>query len=813
MPCLNPGRFLDEAIASCLEQQELKQLIVADGGSDQKTQQRLEAWSNRDARVLWWSKGDQGPADALNQALEQADAAFIGWLNADDRYEQGALARALDGFWQRPNLQMVYGHGQHIDADGRFVELYPSRAPEVGLQGFQDGCFICQPTVLLRRNFLDQIGGFDPRWRTCFDLDLWLRAFAAVPDAIGFVPALQASTRLHTGTITARQQVRVNLETAVLLHRSFLGVPDHWLATAARELFVNSGEQRSLALAFVGEESSLRMRLEAALQRLEQASSAPQIDKSLPAHLRLLLESRSDLLACGFHRDEYQIAFAQWLLLHGMREYPALLSSLEVWGWLLAMPESGSKPRINQAISASATLRKRLWILIFFIQLYQCLRFVRGRDISEQALSSHLLLFTPGRRARFIDWALSIIHKGGHRLEDSWDSGLNLIGYFSSALGVGEDVRTTAFAMQCAGVKVSRINFLPGDLSGRELKQSPCQSPAGHRFSASLICLTAEETIRYRLADGRAMHEDRYVIGYWPWELPRWPLAWMPALDLVDEIWVSSSYIQRCLEAVTSKPVRLMPLCVDAGYLALKPASFEERRRHRQRFSLPDRTILSLCSFDLSSTCDRKNPWGAVQAFQRAFPPRIAGGTRIDVGLVVKTFPPAQHNRDWERLKQIAEFDPRIHIVEATLDRKDLSALYGCCDVLLSLHRAEGFGRVLAECLQMGLDVIATDWSGNIDFCNGPLAHPVSYELVPVPPDAYPHWLDQHWAEPDLLSASVHLQQVVDRRIIQGLPPTEWALQYRERFSAQVCGLRYRKRLLELSLINEPEGSHFGEPA
>ncbi|PSJ05119.1 glycosyltransferase [Cyanobium sp. To12R1] len=54
-----------------------------------------------------------------------------------------------------------------------------------------------------------------------------------------------------------------------------------------------------------------------------------------------------------------------------------------------------------------------------------------------------------------------------------------------------------------------------------------------------------------------------------------------------------------------------------------------------------------------------------------------------------------------------------------------LLALYGCCNVFLSLHRSEGFGRGMAEALQLGVDVITMAYGGNTDFCTGPLAHPV----------------------------------------------------------------------------------------
>jgi len=170
------------------------------------------------------------------------------------------------------------------------------------------------------------------------------------------------------------------------------------------------------------------------------------------------------------------------------------------------------------------------------------------------------------------------------------------------------------------------------------------------------------------------------------------------------------------------------------------------------------------------------------------------------VALVIKSFQPSRHHPDWARLKRVAALDPRIHVVEANLERRQLSALYGSCDVLLALHRAEGFGRVIAEALQLGLDVLATDWSGNTDFCDGPLVHPVPYSLVSVPPGAYPHWPGQHWAEPDVQAAAERLRTVVEKRRIAGVPDLALSAHYRQRFSAEVCGARYRQRLAQLGL-------------
>ena len=114
---------------------------------------------------------------------------------------------------------MVYGHGEHIDAQDQPLGAYPSQPPQAGLQGFAQGCYICQPTVFLRRAVLRGVGGFDETQRTAFDLALWLRLLSRHPDRIGWIDALQARSRLHGACITLTQRSQVTRESMVLLAR------------------------------------------------------------------------------------------------------------------------------------------------------------------------------------------------------------------------------------------------------------------------------------------------------------------------------------------------------------------------------------------------------------------------------------------------------------------------------------------------------------------------------------------------------------------------------------------------------------------
>ena len=237
MPSLNQAAFIESAIDSVLGQDYPNiELIVADGGSVDGTVDLLERRRTVDSRVRWFSRQDSGPAQAINGALLQVRGTLVGWLNSDDLYTPGAVGRASEALIADPALLMVYGHGQHIDAQGNIVGHYPSLPPSTPMEIFGEGCFICQPTVFFRRSMLVLLGKLDEELKAAFDFDYWLRAFLAFPGRIGFVDALQASSRLHEDCITKRMRRRVALEGMQVLARHLGSAPKEWLLTYVEEL-------------------------------------------------------------------------------------------------------------------------------------------------------------------------------------------------------------------------------------------------------------------------------------------------------------------------------------------------------------------------------------------------------------------------------------------------------------------------------------------------------------------------------------------------------------------------------------------------
>jgi hypothetical protein len=236
MPTRNQASFIEEAVRSALDQPEVDELVVADGASSDGTQARLAVLAAAyPGRLNWVSEPDLGPADAVNRAVARAAGSVVGWLNSDDLYAPGAAARALQAFSAHPEHVLVYGEAEHVDERGEHPARYPTLDPDTPLSAWADGCPVCQPTAFFRRDAFTALGGLDIGLRTAFDYEFWLRVWKTYPGRIGFVPDVQARSRLHLEGITLRMREQVALEGLQVVHRHIGPAPVHWLLTHAGE--------------------------------------------------------------------------------------------------------------------------------------------------------------------------------------------------------------------------------------------------------------------------------------------------------------------------------------------------------------------------------------------------------------------------------------------------------------------------------------------------------------------------------------------------------------------------------------------------
>jgi glycosyltransferase involved in cell wall biosynthesis len=258
---------------------------------------------------------------------------------------------------------------------------------------------------------------------------------------------------------------------------------------------------------------------------------------------------------------------------------------------------------------------------------------------------------------------------------------------------------------------------------------------------------------------GREVLRGRRIIGYWAWELQTVPPAWRVGLPFVHEVWVPSRFTADALGKLAPGRVRVVPHPVALAAPTAEP--------DRIGFGLPPDAVTVLVSFNMASSFERKNPLAAIAAFRAAF------GDRDDRLLVIKVGFPEHFPADIARLRDAVGGARNIRLDIGTLSPHRSRSLTASADIVLSLHRSEGFGLVPAEAMLLGKPVIATGWSGNMDFMDADCAVPVGYRLVPVrDPRGVYDIPGAVWAEADLGETVEQLRRLADdptRRAALGL--------------------------------------------
>jgi glycosyltransferase involved in cell wall biosynthesis len=175
--------------------------------------------------------------------------------------------------------------------------------------------------------------------------------------------------------------------------------------------------------------------------------------------------------------------------------------------------------------------------------------------------------------------------------------------------------------------------------------------------------------------------------------------------------------------------------------------------RHRP----PGVDLMVLTIFNFHSGFTRKNPLAAVAAFVAAF------GADPGAHLLIKSLGGAAHPAEWRELRSATAGIVNVTLLDAVLRPAEISGLIEAADVVLSLHRAEGFGLVPAEAMLRGKPVVATNFSGTVDFLDSRNGCPVDYRPVPAtdPQGTYDH-PGQLWADPDFESAAAALRRLRD---------------------------------------------------
>jgi glycosyltransferase involved in cell wall biosynthesis len=359
--------------------------------------------------------------------------------------------------------------------------------------------------------------------------------------------------------------------------------------------------------------------------------------------------------------------------------------------------------------------------------------------------------------------------------------GVNILSHFCNPSGIQQAALWTKAALERAGLRTScRDVPVP-----RRVVPSDREKWLGLEIYPITV-LTHAATPYFENGYDRSglfARENVYRIAYWAWELESVPDDWVKAAEMVDEIWSPTRFVAEAMRARMPRPVYHMQPGVEIG--AVEKAS-------RAGLNIPENHCVFLFMFDLHSQLHRKNPGAVFRAFRAAF--------RDDdlATLVIKTSGGDIHSTDLALLRETIR-GRNVILVDQLMTRAQAYGLIEMCDCFVSLHRSEGFGLGLAEAMLMAKPVIATGYSGNLDFMNRDNSFLVDYERVEIKEDRPIYTRGNFWAEPSIEQAAGYMREVYEHREEARARARRNQVETQSLLSLEAAGKRMRARLDQIA--------------
>lgn len=365
--------------------------------------------------------------------------------------------------------------------------------------------------------------------------------------------------------------------------------------------------------------------------------------------------------------------------------------------------------------------------------------------------------------------------------------GVNLVAYIRASMGVGEAARGNAAALEASGVPFGIINYERGNPSKMDNLRWQHREMPDPAYDINLLHINADHLPSVIADLGAEKFRNRYNIGFWAWELPEFPDRWLDSFDHLDEVWVPSTFVNQAIAAKSPVPVVTIPHIVNIDLAGAQ-------RYQRSDFGISPGAFVFVTMFDIHSIAQRKNPYGAIRAFKKAF---SADDKFVQLAIKINNADQATVNVLNEHIGDYQN----ILLIDQHLDRAGIDSLINCIDCYVSLHHSEGFGLGPAEAMSLGKPAILTNWSGNTEYMRHDNCMPVDYQLKTLGRDYGPYEAHQYWAIPDINHAAAHMRTLANNPALAKTIGERGRLTIESEFSAQAIGTRMKKRLESIARI------------
>lgn len=334
---------------------------------------------------------------------------------------------------------------------------------------------------------------------------------------------------------------------------------------------------------------------------------------------------------------------------------------------------------------------------------------------------------------------------GGDDTSNSSPDSIQIAGYFKAEMGVGELGRNTIKAVRATGIPYSTVT----DTDVVHRQNLEFEDRKGEEHAVNIVCVNADSLVHFAYRVGPEYFRGRYTIGVWAWELEEFPTEFDSSFENVDEVWGCSKFTRDAIASRGLKTVHVLPITVE-------PPKVIENFDHHV-LGIPDAYTFLFC-FDLLSVFERKNPLGLIDAFTSAF---TNGEGPV---LVIKALNGDKRLAELERIRMRVRDRSDVIILDKYLDYEDNVGLFNAADCYVSLHRSEGLGLTIAEAMSLGKPVIATAYSGNMDFMNSENSYLIPFSYGEVPEGCEPYRAGARWAEPDISKAAETMRYVFNNQ-------------------------------------------------